>query len=137
MWFTPSSSISSPCRPLDRTDDQASSSRTLPARSGEPSRRGQDANGRRPPTARRRAGPAALALNAPRESDRIPSLAYPSTMAMDDARSYRVECQMPRASGRGGRNVGFMENLTTLGSALSYPVLFTDRLRLAVAAYLA
>ena len=56
---------------------------------------------------------------------------------MDDARSYRVECQMPRASGRGGRNVGFMENLTTLGSALSYPVLFTDRLRLAVAAYLA
>ena len=58
-------------------------------------------------------------------------------MAMDDARSYRVECQMPRASGRGGRNVGFMENLTTLGSALSYPVLFTDRLRLAVAAYLA
>ena len=44
---------------------------------------------------------------------------------------------MPRASGRGGRSVGFMEILTTLGSAPSYPVLFTDRLRLAVAAYLA
>ena len=45
--------------------------------------------------------------------------------------------QVPRASGHGARSVGFMMNLTTLGSAPADPVLFTDRLRLAVAAYLA
>ena len=43
-----------------------------------------------------------------------------------------------RVSERGSRRVGFMKNLTTLGSALSGPpVPFTDQLRLAVAAYLA
>jgi hypothetical protein len=49
------------------------------------------------------------------------------------SRVQRYECPNAEAA-----RVGFMKNLTTLGSALSDPpVPFTDQLRLAVAAYLA